>query len=281
VHGLDGLRLQAVGGRVASPLDHPEHRQVAATRPGRAQAGLLEAPPGVGQHRPPVGLAAGEPVDHHQQRHSPGLGLAQELPWHGVGVALGGGDEHAQVGRLEQLLGGAAVLGLHRVDVGRVDQGDLSEGAFVDDQLEAVGVGQGGQDLAGHEGVDLAGGEQHHRPHGGRADHPARAHGRPGQAVEQRRLPGPGRPEQDADQRRLQVADPRQQVVVQVPGQPAAAGRAQVPRGRGAGPGRGHLLGQPGQGRLEGRGVDCGGHGPLQLPGFGPPNRGISTPARP
>jgi hypothetical protein len=53
----------------------------------------------------------------------------------------------------------SAVLGLDRVDVGRVDQGDLGEGAVVDGQLEAVGVGQGGQHLAGHEGVDLAGGQ--------------------------------------------------------------------------------------------------------------------------
>jgi hypothetical protein len=266
VHRLDGGRLQAVGGRVAGPLGHAEQGQVAAAGPGRAQVGLLEAAPGVVQHRPLVGLAAGEPVHHHQQRHPPGLGLAQELPGHGVGVALGGGHEQAQVGRLEQLLGGAAVLGLHRVDVGGVDQGDLGEGAVVDDQLEAVGVGQGGQHLAGHEGVDLAGGEQHHRPHGGRPDHPAGAHPGPGEPVEQRRLPGPGGAEQDADQRCLQVADPGQQVVVQVPGQPPAPGRPQVPGDGGDGRGRGHLGGQAGQGRLQGGRVDSGGHGHLQLP---------------
>ena len=149
-----------------------------ASRPSVAGSRAPSTTPSMGRSRPP-GPAVPRPASSKRRQASdstarwsasrrgsrltttssgtPGLGLAQELPGHVVGVALGGGDEQAQVGRLEQLLGGAAVLGLDRVDVGRVDQGDPGEGAVVDDQLEAVGVGQGGQHLAAHEGVDLAG----------------------------------------------------------------------------------------------------------------------------
>ena len=63
-------------------------------------------------------------VEHERQRGAAVARRLQQLPRHGVGVAGGGRDEQPRVGRGEQLPRERAVGLHHRVDVGRVEQGE-------------------------------------------------------------------------------------------------------------------------------------------------------------
>jgi hypothetical protein len=95
-----------------------------------------------------------------------------------------------------------------------------------------------GQHPVALEGGDVgAGADQHRRP-GGRPQHARRGDRGADEAVDQRGLAGPGRAADDGEQRGVEVAQPGQQVVVDLLDHPAgrasgslAARRGQAERG--------------------------------------------------
>ena len=126
-------------------------------QPGPAQAFPAE-------HRLQVGADLGfsgrrHPVQHHGHRDVAGGRVQQQPPGHGVGVAVGGGDKHPEVGRGQQLPGELAVVGGDGVDVGSVQQRDSLRHRRIGDQHQRgdrgrVGSGAG---LAGRQWLAVHG----------------------------------------------------------------------------------------------------------------------------
>ena len=67
-------------------------------------------------------VAFGHAVEHYGDCDGACGGLVEQFPGHGVGVAVGGGDEEPQVCGGEQLLGEGAVFLGDGVDIGRVNE---------------------------------------------------------------------------------------------------------------------------------------------------------------
>ena len=136
VHGPagDGAARLGVGGEGLEP--GAQARDVLL----REQTALVEAglgdhvDPGVGEaalgeHAPQVRgdvlrRALGHAAEHDGHGDVAGGGLVQQLPGHGVGVAVRRRREDPQVGGFEELPGQRAVLVRHGVDVRGVHEGD-------------------------------------------------------------------------------------------------------------------------------------------------------------
>ena len=69
-------------------------------------------------------VAFGHAVEHHGDGDGACGCFVEQFPWHGVGVAVGGGDEEPQVCGGEQFLGEGAVFLGDGVDIGCVDERD-------------------------------------------------------------------------------------------------------------------------------------------------------------
>ncbi len=166
------------------------------------------------------------PVEHGGEGDVVLLRAAEQVPGDGVGVPGGGGDEHPDVRGADEIGGQIAVARDERVDVGGVQQG------------EARGQGPGGDDA--ERGLPVAllprpahpaelrenapavepplvfgVADEHGRPGGG-PQHPGLGDAAPDERVDEGRLPRSGRASDDGEQRRLGLAQPRQQVAVEL-----------------------------------------------------------------
>ena len=173
-------------------------------------------------------------VEHHRDDGAALARRLEQLPRDGVRVAGCGRDEEPGVGGGEQLVGERAVLVGDRVDVGRVEQGDaLGErgGRHELQTARAAAVTAGrarelGQDASALEPAQIlriAG--QHGRPRR-RPQDARRAHLATDEAVDERRLARARRAADDHQERRVELAQARQQVVVDLLDEL----RARVPR---------------------------------------------------
>ena len=210
------------------------------------------------------------PVQHHGHHDVPRGRVQQQAPGHGVGIAVGGGDKHPQVGRRQQLPGELAVVVGDRVDVGSVQQRDPLRArpcsATRTSDVIVRGVRSGrrpGWQAAGPwpttvPRIRLRPGRtrwsSNQRPSAGMVQQDGLAGGGPDGAgagdgvaherVDERRFPGTGGAAHDGQQRRVQAAVAGQDVVLElghrVAGSPAVPAR---PSGRASGneqrPGRG------------------------------------------
>ena len=184
-----------------------------------AEPALVEHLAQVRRHLARVGRHA---VEHDGDDGAALARLLEQLPRDGVRVARGGRDEEPGVGGGEQLVGERAVLVGDRVDVGRVEQGDALGERGGRHELEtaraaaaAAGrpreLGQHARALEPAQVLRVAG--QHGRPRR-RPQHAGRAHLAADEAVDERRLARARRAADDHQERRVELAQARQQVVV-------------------------------------------------------------------
>ena len=161
------------------------------------------------------------PVENEGERRPAVARRTEELPRHRVGVAGGGRDEEPSVGRREELAGERAVLGEDGVDVGRVEEGEPLRKRLRRRELQrprlrlaAARPRQAGQDARALEPLEVVRVEGEHRRARRRAQDACRAHDRPDEAVQERRLPGPRRAADDDERRRVHLPQPREEIVV-------------------------------------------------------------------
>ncbi len=152
-------------------------------------------------------------------------GVLQDLPHRRVRVPAGAGHEQPQVGRVEELVGEVVVRPHHGVDVGGVEERDALGHALAGGEHEQPVAARPGQPLLAdarqrgqehvlREPADVVGVAGEHRGVGGRPPDAGEAHLRADDAVHQRRLAGACRADERDQDRRRALADPRQQVVV-------------------------------------------------------------------
>jgi hypothetical protein len=199
---LDGLHeLRVEQPLVRSDVGHDEQRDV-------LHAPFLHPRVEVGADGRQVLLR--DAVEHHRDARPALLRAVQGLPGQGVAVPRRGGDEQPEVGGLEQLVGGRAVLRQERVEVGRVHQRRPARHALVLDQPGELGDG------AGREGVDVARVDAHDGLASGGSQHPGLGHLLAQQAVEQGGLPGSRGAREHDDGGAGQLGEARQQVLVEL-----------------------------------------------------------------
>ena len=253
------------------------------------------AQPVVGQHPAEVRADLGHrlrrhPVEHHRQRGAALLGGVQQVPRHRVGVPGRGGDEDPQVGGGEQL--GGQLRGCRRPRSPRPARRAAPARAARPGAARSAGSGRrrarrptpvtrarsGQHPGVGEPAALVRRADQHRRP-GGRPEHPGRADVGAEQRVDQRRLAGAGGAADDGEQRGVELAEPGQQVVVDLPDQLVAGAarlvHADQPQ---AEPHAGHPVAQGGE-----RGGQLGqalGHvRMLSRPAAGQPSRAPSRPS--
>ena len=222
---VGGQRVQP--GRAAAPPGPPAAARPSAQRtllddeqPRAREPRPLEHPAQVGGHL--GGRLGRHPVEHDGERGAALLRRPQQVPGDGVGVAGRRRHEHPEVGRGEQLPGQLAVGLDDGVDVRGVEQGEAGGQVVADDQLHRPGAARPTGDA---RQVRAAPGRRRTRRRRraaqtstgervvGRST-PAVVTGAPDEAVDERGLAGAGGAADDGEQRGAQVAQPGQQVVV-------------------------------------------------------------------
>ena len=201
-------------------------RPGARQHPGQVRGHLAR---GLGRH----------PVEHDGERGAALLRRPQQVPRDGVGVAGRRRDENPEVRRRQQLTGELAVGLDHRVDVGGVEQREPGGQVVADDQLHAcpappAAAGDPGQarqhPVTGERGHVGRRADQHRRPGGG-PQHAGGGDRGADEAVDQRGLARTGRAADDGEQRGVEVAQPGEQVVVDLVDDRAGGAAGVVPVG--------------------------------------------------
>ncbi len=195
--------------------------------------------PGLAEHAAQVGLDGffvpfGNAVEHHGDCDGARGRRVEQFPGHGVGVAVGGGDEEPQIGGGKQFLGQGAVFFGDRVDIGRVDERDAARqgrrgygherlrnqrvGTGQALPLLHAGAGQGRQKTVGGQGGLVFGAVEQHGVAGGGSNRAGLGEGFAQQGVDQGGFAGAGGSANHDGKRAVHAGAAGQDVIVKLPG---------------------------------------------------------------